>query len=52
MVSEFILYEVKLAENPKLAFYLTMDDFNDLAKYIITVRSHKKPENKKILKEN
>lgn len=52
MVSEFILYEVELAENPKLAFYLTPDEINNLARYILTVRSHKEPENKKILKEN
>ncbi len=52
MIAAFILYEVKLAENPKLAFYFTQDDINNLAKYIITVRSHKEPENKNILKEN
>jgi len=52
MIAEFILYEIKLTENPKLAFYFTQDDINNLAKYILTVRSHKEPENKQIVKEH
>ena len=52
MIQEFILYEINLAENPKLGFYFSEDEINTLAKYILTVKSLKIPENKQIGKEH
>lgn len=48
MVDEFILYEIKLVQNPKMGFYFSDKDIQKLAAYMVAVRSLEIPLNKSI----
>lgn len=51
LIQELINYEVFYVENPKAALNLTVNEINDLTKYILEVRALKMPQKKEIIED-